>query len=106
MSVTIRIVKPLLSAMMQISALLIGLIWILQSGAQAMHYQWQWLRVPDYVFFFEDGHWYSGELIDGLLVTLKLTVMSGIATFILALWTALLRLSDSKVGRLFAFIYI
>lgn len=51
MSVTIRIVKPLLSAMMQISALLIGLIWILQSGAQAMHYQWQWLRVPDYVFF-------------------------------------------------------
>ena len=106
MSVTIRIVKPLLSAMMQISALLIGLIWILQSGAQAMHYQWQWLRVPDYVFFFEDGHWYSGELIDGLLVTLKLTVMSGIATLILALWTALLRLSDSKVGRLFAFIYI
>ncbi|MGO2508460.1 MAG: amino acid ABC transporter permease [Vibrio hibernica] len=106
MSVTIRIVKPLLSAMMQISALLIGLIWILQSGAQAMHYQWQWLRVPDYVFFFEDGHWYSGELIDGLLVTLKLTAMSGIATLILALWTALLRLSDSKVGRLFAFIYI
>lgn len=106
MSVTIRIVKPLLSAMMQITALLIGISWILQSGAQAMHYQWQWLRVPDYVFFFEDGHWYSGELIDGLLVTLKLTVMSGIATLFLALCTALLRLSDSKVGRLLAFIYI
>ncbi|WP_190331772.1 amino acid ABC transporter permease [Vibrio sp. S17_S38] len=92
--------------MLQIAVLLIGISWILQSGAQAMHYHWQWLRVPDYVFFFEDGHWYNGELIDGLLVTLKLTLMSGIATLILALCTALLRLSDSKVGRLFAFIYI
>lgn len=92
--------------MLQIAVLLIGISWVLQSGAQAMHYHWQWLRVPDYVFFFEDGHWYSGELIDGLLVTLKLTLLSGIATLILALCTALLRLSDSKVGRLFAFIYI
>lgn len=106
MSATIKIAKPLLSAMLQIAVLLIGISWVLQSGAQAMHYHWQWLRVPDYVFFFEDGHWYSGELIDGLLVTLKLTLMSGIATLILALCTALLRLSDSKVGRLFAFIYI
>ncbi|MBD1576656.1 amino acid ABC transporter permease [Vibrio sp. S11_S32] len=106
MSLMLKMAKPLLSAVLQIAVLLMGLSWILHTGAQAMNYQWQWQRVPDYLFFFEDGRWYSAELIDGLLVTLKLTLISGIATLILALCTALLRLSDSKVGRFLSFIYI
>ncbi|MGV3002262.1 amino acid ABC transporter permease [Vibrio sp. E150_018] len=101
-----KIIQPVTSALLQISLLLIGLTWILQTGAEAMNYQWQWQRVPDYLFFFEDGEWYSAELMDGLFVTLKLTAFSAIATLFFALTTALLRLSHSKVGRGLAFLYV
>ncbi|MGB2079272.1 MAG: amino acid ABC transporter permease [Vibrio sp.] len=102
----VNIIKPALSALLQISVLLIGLSWILHTGADAMNYQWQWERVPDYLFFFEEGQWYSAELIDGLLVTLKLTAFSGVIALLFAIVTALLRLSDSKVGRGLAFGYV
>lgn len=101
-----KIVKPVLSALLQILLLAGGLFYILRSGAEAMNYQWQWDRVPDYLFFFEDGHWYSAELIDGLLVTLQLTAISAVATLILALVTALLRLSNAIVGRGLAYGYV
>ena len=77
------ILAPVLSALLQISLLVIALYWILNSGAQAMNYQWQWDRVPEFIFFYEDGEWFPAELI-----------------------TALLRLSDSIVGRSIATLYI
>ncbi|MDD9194281.1 amino acid ABC transporter permease [Aliivibrio sp. S3MY1] len=100
------ILAPVLSALLQISLLAIALYWILNSGAQAMNYQWQWDRVPDFIFFYEDGEWFPAELMDGLLVTLHISAISAIATLAIALITALLRLSDSIVGRSIATLYI
>lgn len=103
---TFRIVKPILSAFLQIVIMLIGISWLLDSGAEAMGYSWQWQRIPDYILFYEDGQWWPAELIDGLLVTLKISALSLIATLIIGLITALLRQSNSIVGRILSRSYI
>ena len=101
-----RILKPTCSAILQITLLLAAFVWLLNSGARAMGYQWQWYRVPDYLFFYEDGQWWPAELMQGLAVTLQISALSLIGTLIIGLVTALLRLSDSIVGRVLSRGYI
>ncbi|PSV54042.1 amino acid ABC transporter permease [Photobacterium sp. GB-1] len=98
-STIVRILKPVLSGLLQISVITFAIIWLLNSGADAMNYNWQWYRIPQYLFFKEDGEWFSAELIDGLLVTLKISAISLIFTIIFGLVTALLRVSHSIIGR-------
>ncbi|EGU46392.1 ABC transporter ATP-binding/permease protein [Vibrio ichthyoenteri ATCC 700023] len=102
----LRIVKPVLQAMVQIALITIAIVWLLDSGAQAMGYQWQWHRVMDYIIFYEDGEWWPAELIDGLVVTIKISAISLCFTLLIGLTTALLRLSDSLVGRAIATSYV
>lgn len=101
-----RLFQPLLSALLQIALLLAGMIWLLDSGAEAMGYQWQWHRVSEHLFVFDEGQWWSGALIDGLLVTLELSALALLFTLLIGLTTALLRSSDSIVGRTLARGYI
>lgn len=101
-----RLMKPLFSALLQIAILLVGISWLLNSGAQSMGYQWQWQRVPEYLMFFEDGQWWPAELLEGLLVTIKISALAMVATVVIGLVTALLRLSDSVVGRTLARGYV
>ena len=93
----ITVLSPIFSALLQITLLGIALYWILDSGAQAMNYQWQWDRVPDYLFFYEEGEWFPAELIEGLLVTLNISAISAIATLFIALITA--RSEERRVGK-------
>lgn len=102
----IKVLKPTLSALLQMTLLLTGIVWLLDSGAQSMGYQWQWHRVPNYLVFFEEGEWWPAELLEGLLVTIKLSALSLAFTLLLGLTTAGLKLSDSWVGRGLANIYI
>lgn len=101
-----RLLKPAGSAVLQIALLLAAMVWLLDSGAEAMGYRWQWQRVPQYLFFYEDGQWWPAELIQGLLITLKISALSLIGTLIIGLTTALLRLSNSVVGRTLSRSYI
>lgn len=102
----IRIIKPALSALVQIIVLVAAVVWILDSGAQTMGYTWQWERVPDYITFYEDGEWWPAELIEGLLVTINISLISLAATLFIGLTTALLRNSNSVVGRTLATSYV
>ncbi|WP_162046282.1 amino acid ABC transporter permease [Vibrio taketomensis] len=102
----VRIVKPALQAILQIAIIILALVWILDSGAKAMNYQWQWDRVPDYIAFYEDGEWWPAELIEGLLVTIQISALSLVFTLIFGLVTALLRMSQSSVGRFLATSYV
>lgn len=101
-----KIIKPALSALCQIAILLFAISWLLDSGANAMGYQWQWQRVPDYLFFYEDGQWWPAELMEGLVVTVKISFYALLATLVIGLTTALLRLSDSIVGRVISRCYV
>ena len=83
-----------------------GIIFILLRGASEQGYFWQWYRVPQYLFTLDDGTFTTGPLLEGLKITLNITWISMILTYIIGLATALLRLSDSIVGRSFARVYL
>ncbi|GEM76129.1 amino acid ABC transporter permease [Vibrio sagamiensis] len=101
-----RLFKPVLQALIQITILLFGIVWVLESGAQAMGYQWQWDRIPDYIAFYEDGQWWPAELLDGVMVTIRLSALSLCFTLVIGFITALLRLSHSIIGRAIGSAYV
>ncbi|WP_270936435.1 amino acid ABC transporter permease [Falsiroseomonas oryzae] len=81
-------------------ALFLGLIgWLLAEGAGRMGYNWQWYRVPRYLFQAFDGEIYPGPLLKGLLVTLEISAIALLLTVVIGLGAALLRLSGSLAGR-------
>lgn len=94
-----RISKPFFSGLLQVGLVAFFLMWLLDTGADAMNYRWQWYRIPQYLWFVEDGQWFPAELLDGLKVTLEISAVSLFLTLAIGLVTALLRLSDSMVGR-------
>ena len=68
------------------------------TGAQNMGYNWQWYRVPQYLYSFTDDGFQWGEIMVGLAATIELCILSfALATF-LGLVVALLRLSGLVVG--------
>lgn len=88
------------------AAVMATLFWLLMSGARHVGYNWQWYRVPAYFGSLEGGRLTAGPLIEGLAITLKITVISlGLASLI-GLVTALFRLSGSPVARAVARCYL
>lgn len=83
-----------------------AVIWLLDSGTKRLGYNWQWYRVPRYLFSYEEGHLAAGPLIKGLMVTFSISGLSLILSFVFGLVTALFRLSDSYIARFVARIYL
>jgi polar amino acid transport system permease protein len=88
------------------SALVLALVWLVIAGAQAGGYHWEWYRIPRYLFRTIDGEIYLGPLMQGLVVTLKITFWSFLLMVALGLTTAILSMSESVVGRLAALVYV
>lgn len=86
--------------------LMVGFVWFVLRGAENQGYYWQWFRVPKYLFSYENRNFVAGPILQGLKVTLNITWMSLILTYVIGLVTALLRLSDSLVGRVVARTYL
>jgi len=83
--------------------LLVGLLtWFIVHGTETLGYNWQWYRVPKYIFSFEDGGLTWGPLMEGLAITFRITAISLILAFAFGLAAALGRLSDSIVARILA----
>lgn len=78
------------------------LTWITGKGTAKLGYNWQWYRVPQYLFTYEHGRWVTGPLIDGLIVTFEVTGASLVLAFCFGLTSALCRLSDSCLARMIA----
>ena len=83
-----------------------GLIWLTVRGADAMGYNWQWYRMPQYFWRVIDGELIWGPLMTGLAVTLELSAYSMVLTILIGLVTALLRQSDSMSGEILAKVYL
>lgn len=83
-----------------------GIVYVILRGASEQGYFWQWYRIPKYLYTFQDGIFTLGPLLEGLKITLHITWISMILTYIIGLATALLRLSDSIVGKAFARVYL
>lgn len=79
--------------------LVAAVTWLMVNSTRELGYHWQWYRVPQYLFTIADGHFVAGPLIAGLMVTLRIAGVSLILAFVFGLVTALLRLSNSLVGK-------
>ena len=82
------------------------LIWLLARGTEQLGYYWQWYRIPRYLGQIVDGRFIAGPLLHGLVITLKITGLSLVLATLLGLTTAILRLSNSFLGRAIARIYL
>ncbi len=80
--------------------------WVMIHGTARLGYHWQWYRVPQYLFSSHEGHVQAGPLLEGLMVTLRITAISLLLTLTFGLVSALLRLSDSFLARALARAYL
>ncbi len=87
-------------------AALAALAWLITRGTSRLGYNWQWYQVPQYLFTIKAGKWMAGPLMDGLLVTLKITAWSLIFSMVFGLTAALMRLSDAFMPRAIARLYL
>jgi polar amino acid transport system permease protein len=86
--------------------LMAAIAWLMVSSTRELGYHWQWYRVPRYLFSITGGQFNPGPLIDGLLLTFRITGISLVLAFIIGLVTALLRLSNSLVGKVISRVYL
>ncbi|MCV6591328.1 MAG: amino acid ABC transporter permease [Silicimonas sp.] len=74
------------------------IVWGSFTGAQNMGYNWQWYRVPQYLYSFTDDGFQAGELLIGLAATIQLSLTAFVLACLLGLLVALLRLSGLVIG--------
>ena len=86
--------------------LMVAGIALLLKGAEDQGYYWQWFRIPKFLYQFEDGRFIAGPILEGLKITLNITWISLILTYIIGLVTALMRLSNSLLARGIARAYL
>ena len=82
------------------------IIWLMSMSTSQLGYYWQWYRIPRYLFRIKDGRLVAGQLIQGLLFTLRISGISLVLTFAVGLMTALLRLSGSFMGKVLSRVYL
>ena len=75
-------------------------------GAEAMGYNWQWYRVPDYIFSLTEDGFQWGEIVFGLVKSIDLSVKAFVLATLVGLFIALLRLSGLLVGSGVALVYL
>lgn len=76
------------------------------TGSQAMGYNWQWYRMPQYLLTMTDEGFQWGEIAIGLVKTLELSLLAFALALGLGLLVALLRLSGLLVGSAVALVFL
>ncbi|WP_088920955.1 amino acid ABC transporter permease [Granulosicoccus antarcticus] len=76
------------------------------NGSKAMGYNWQWYRIPKYLWTMTDDGFQWGEIAIGLVKTLQLSLLAFVLAIGLGLLVAVLRLSDLLVGTAVAFVFL
>ena len=75
-------------------------------GYKNLEYNWQWYRVKSFLFIFENGKFTSGLLLEGLFITLKISSISLVLSFIIGFLSAFARLSSSPMLKLISWCYV
>ncbi len=75
-------------------------------GAEGLGYQWQWSRVPRYLIKSSTDGWQFGPLLQGLWLTLGITLVSLFLAMTIGLVAALMRLSTSPMARGISWLYL
>ncbi len=94
--------RPLFKDLIKYLVVLAAFTWLMINGTQQLGYHWQWYRVPQYIFSMADNRLAPGPLIQGLLITIRITAVSLVLAFVFGLAAALMRLSRSLLARIIA----
>ena len=82
------------------AGLIVGAGWLLVLAGQHLGYNWQWYRVPSFLFLFEEGRAIPAPLVEGLVFTIQISAVSFLAAVAFGVITTAMTLSDSVMGRL------
>jgi len=82
------------------------LAWFLARGTERLGYNWQWYRIPKYLFIYENGTFTAGPLAHGLVVTFQIAGISLLMATAFGLVTAIFRLSESIMAKALARFYL
>jgi polar amino acid transport system permease protein len=80
--------------------------WLTVHSAENIGYNWQWYQIPRYLFSSTESGIVAGPLIEGLKITLQISMISLVFAMAIGLLTAVFRLSNSFVARWLAIIYL
>lgn len=86
--------------------IVVALAALFSYNTAALGYRWQWNRVPRFLITVVDGSRSPGPLLIGLGVTLQIVAVSLVLSLIIALITAMFRLSQSVVAQGIARVYL
>ena len=86
--------------------LVVTLVWLMSISTAQLGYNWQWYRIPRYLFTIQDGRLVAGALTEGLLYTFRISGVSLVFAMLIGLATALGRLTDSFMARAVTRIYL
>ena len=87
--------------------LLIGAVaWLIAAGEQGLGYHWKWYRMPRYLIQATEDGLVLGPLLQGLVVTFKISALSLVLALVFGLTAAIFRLSSSYSARLAAKGYV
>ncbi len=75
-------------------------------GYRHLNYNWQWYRVKPYFFTFENGRFMPGLLLEGLGITLKISCIGLVVSFVLGFLSAFARLGRFPMLRLVSWVYV
>ncbi|PID77503.1 MAG: polar amino acid ABC transporter permease [Deltaproteobacteria bacterium] len=82
------------------------LVYLAVKSAGNIGYYWQWYQVPPLICSFGENGFQAGPLLDGLLVTLKISAISLFFSSLIGIIAALMRLSQSAVACLLSRLYL
>jgi polar amino acid transport system permease protein len=96
--------KPTITATDLILLAGIGAVgaWLIYQATVQAHYRWNWQAIPQYLFRFDEntGRWVPGLILQGVLVTLRLSFWATALAMIIGTIMGLFRISKSPYRRL------
>lgn len=79
---------------------------ILFTGYRNLEYNWQWYRVWAYLFTYENGVFTPGILLDGLMITIRISAISLVLSLFIGFLSAFARLSNYPSLRAISWLYV
>jgi polar amino acid transport system permease protein len=91
-----------------ITALLLFLGFITYRVSVGLHYHWDWGRIPNYLFRWDEtkGHWVTNILMDGFFSTIRLSFWSLIIATLIGLVMGVVRTRERLIFRLLGRTYV
>ena len=105
-STFLKIMRSRVTHVLKFMLVIFGVVLFVIRGGERMGYNWQWYQIPKYIFSYDNGKFVSGPLLDGLMITFRITGVSLVLAFTIGLVATLFRLSNSILARTLARVYV